>query len=94
MGHLPKYHDESAQAWIYGKLLIALLTEKITCYADSLSPWGVGAKLQSLAQLPIMYHQVRRTIIPLLSLQEAMHEWGIIRRSLSEQQKKADYTNK
>lgn len=53
LGHLPKYHDESAQAWIYGKLFIALLTEKITCYANSLSPWGIRSKLQPLAQLPI-----------------------------------------
>lgn len=53
MGHLPKHHDDSAQAWVYGKLFIALLTEKITRYADSISPWGTHAKLQSLAQLPI-----------------------------------------
>ena len=53
MGHLPKYHDDSAQAWIYGKLFIALLTEKIIRYADSISPWGVSTQLQPLAQLPI-----------------------------------------
>lgn len=53
MGHLPKYHDDSAQAWLYGKLFIALLTEKIMRHAELISPWGTTAKLQSLAQFPI-----------------------------------------
>ena len=39
-GHLPKYDDESAKAWLYGKLLVALLVEKLIGYADSVSPWG------------------------------------------------------
>ncbi len=29
LGHLPKYDDESAKAWLYGKLLVALLVEKL-----------------------------------------------------------------
>lgn len=40
LGHLPKYDDESAKAWLYGKLFVALLTEKIIDYAVSISPWG------------------------------------------------------
>lgn len=40
LGHLPKYDDESAQAWLYGKLLVALLTEKLIRHASSVSPWG------------------------------------------------------
>ena len=40
LGHLPKYDDESAQAWLYGKLLVALLTEKLIDHAVSVSPWG------------------------------------------------------
>jgi len=53
MGHIPKYHDDSAQAWMYGKLFIALLTEKIMRCANSISPWGAEEKLQSLAEFPI-----------------------------------------
>ncbi len=53
MGHVPKYHDDSTQAWMYGKLFIALLTEKIMRYANSISPWGAEEKLQSLAEFPI-----------------------------------------
>lgn len=40
LGHLPKHDDESAQAWLYGKLFIALVTEKLIAQATSLSPWG------------------------------------------------------
>ncbi len=40
LGHLPKRDDESAQAWLYGKLFIALLAEKLIAQARSISPWG------------------------------------------------------
>lgn len=40
LGHLPKYDDESAKAWLYGKLFVALLTEKLIAHAESISPWG------------------------------------------------------
>ncbi len=42
LGHLPKYDDESAKAWLYGKLFVALLTEKLIAHAESISPWGYG----------------------------------------------------
>ena len=40
LGHLPKHDEESAMAWLYGKLFVALLTEKLIGYAESVSPWG------------------------------------------------------
>lgn len=40
LGHLPKHDDDSAQAWLYGKLFIALVTEKLIGHAQSFSPWG------------------------------------------------------
>ena len=40
LGHLPKYDEQSARAWLYGKLLVALLTEKMVQHANALSPWG------------------------------------------------------
>lgn len=42
LGHLPKYDNESAKAWLYGKLLVALLVEKLIEHAESISPWGYG----------------------------------------------------
>jgi IS4 transposase len=40
LGHLPKQDEESAKAWLYGKLFVALLTERLMEYAESFSPWG------------------------------------------------------
>ncbi len=47
-GHLPKSDEESAKAWLYGKLLVALLTEKIVRHARTFSPWGYRIPAQSL----------------------------------------------
>jgi IS4 transposase len=38
LGHLPKYDAASSRAWLYGKLLVALLTERMQRYARAFSP--------------------------------------------------------
>ncbi len=40
LGHLPKRDDNSAEAWLYGKLFVALLTQRMVEYASLFSPWG------------------------------------------------------
>lgn len=40
LGHLPKHSDDSSKAWLYGKLFVALLTNKLIEYAMTISPWG------------------------------------------------------
>ena len=40
LGHLPKRSDESARAWIEGKLLTVLLVERLIEEARFFSPWG------------------------------------------------------
>lgn len=40
LGHVPKYSNESARAWIQGKLLAVLLTERLLAQARLFSPWG------------------------------------------------------
>lgn len=40
LGHLPKEDADSAQAWLYGKLFAALLTERLIQRAKAFSPWG------------------------------------------------------
>ena len=40
LGHLPKHDHDGAQAWLYGKLLVALLIEKLVSQASYSSPWG------------------------------------------------------
>ena len=53
LGHLPKEDPESSKAWLYGKLFVALLTERLIQKAESFSPWGYdvarAAEPQSLA---------------------------------------------
>jgi Transposase DDE domain len=50
LGHLPKHDPESSQAWLYGKLLVALLTEKVMQAAHALSPWGYELRVEQGAQ--------------------------------------------
>jgi hypothetical protein len=40
LGHLPKSDPVSAEAWLYGKLLVAMLTQKMIHHSESFSPWG------------------------------------------------------
>lgn len=39
LGALPKYTDSSARAWLYGKMLIALIIEKLCAQLGAFSPW-------------------------------------------------------
>ena len=50
LGHLPKNDPASARAWLYGKLLVALLTEKLIAHAKTISPWGYQLQRTLLAQ--------------------------------------------
>ncbi len=40
LGHLPKHDEVSSRAWLYGKLFVALLVEKLIQHANEISPWG------------------------------------------------------
>lgn len=40
LGHLHKVDPESCKAWLYGKMFVALLIERIHKEAESFSPWG------------------------------------------------------
>lgn len=39
-GHLPKHDQQSCRAWLYGKLVVALLAERLVDSAHHFSPWG------------------------------------------------------
>jgi len=40
LGHVPKQLDGSSRAWLYGKLLMALLAERLARVGSTISPWG------------------------------------------------------
>jgi len=50
LGHLPKHSDDSSKAWLYGKLFVALLTNKLIEYASTISPWGYFLEEQSATE--------------------------------------------
>jgi hypothetical protein len=39
IGALPKYTDSSAEAWLYGKMFVALLVERLSSRLGAFSPW-------------------------------------------------------
>jgi hypothetical protein len=45
IGHLPKQDEFSAQAWLYGKLLLVLLGQKLMRIGRDISPWGYELEL-------------------------------------------------
>jgi hypothetical protein len=51
LGHLPKESEAGARAWIHGKLLVALLIERLLDAAEHFSPWGyrLDTKAESVA---------------------------------------------
>ncbi len=40
LGHVPKQDDGSSRSWLYGKLLVALLAERLARVGSAISPWG------------------------------------------------------
>ena len=40
LGHVPKHDDQSSRAWLYGKLFVALLSQKMARVGSTISPWG------------------------------------------------------
>lgn len=64
LGHVPKYDGKSSRAWLYGKLLIALLIQKIARIGKTISLWGNLTRLNRSRRL-------------LLELQRESHPLGI-----------------
>ena len=40
LGHVPKHGDRSSRAWLYGKLLVTLLAQKLIRVGRHISPSG------------------------------------------------------
>lgn len=47
LGHLRKYDETSAHAWLQGKLFVALLTEALLRYGETFFPWGYPIQRQN-----------------------------------------------
>lgn len=53
LGHLPKQDDASSRAWLYGKLFVALLTDKLARVGSAISPWGYNLPTQTSHAQPL-----------------------------------------
>ena len=49
LGHLKKFDQEGARAWLQGKLLVACLIETLLLTAERFSPWGYPRPERSIA---------------------------------------------
>jgi hypothetical protein len=47
LGHIPKHDEQSSRAWLYAKLLVALLGEKLARVGKAISPWGFPLRPQN-----------------------------------------------
>ena len=50
LGHVPKHNDCSSPPWVYGKLLVALLTEKLIRIGRDISPCSCSCATSKTAQ--------------------------------------------
>jgi hypothetical protein len=50
LGHLPKHDQRSSRAWLYGKLCVALLTQKLIRVGRDISPWGYSLQPPATAE--------------------------------------------
>ena len=53
LGHVPKRDDQSSRAWLYGKLLVALLSQKLIRVGSAISPWGYYLPAESEDSQPV-----------------------------------------
>ena len=47
LGHIPKHDEQSSHAWLYGKLLVALLSQKLMRLGTTFSPWGYPLRIHT-----------------------------------------------
>ncbi len=92
LGHLPKHRDDSSKAWLYGKLFVTLLTEKIIDYASSISPGDISWKntqpQSAWREFNFAFNQVKRVIEPDLPFEDMIMDWNGISKLLSESPRK------
>ena len=88
LGHVRKYDDDSAKAWLYDKLFVALLVEKLIHHARAISPGATTCRRRRLhspwRDLKFVLNQVARTIEPPLPLARLISDWRTISGALAE----------
>ncbi len=90
-GHLPTHNDESSVAWLYGKLLICLLSEKLIRVSKLSADIKVKKKKKLKTrwrEFEFMSYQVRQSIDKNISLKRVIENWNQISNLLAEKNRK------
>ncbi len=93
IGCLPKHNDESSRAWLYGKLFVILLTQKLITHAQLLPSSSKGAKKPVRSpshwrEFSFMFHQIQQAVEPRIDFQTVINFWNRISKNLSEPPRK------
>lgn len=95
VGHLPKHDPESCLAWLYGKMVVALLVERLYQEAEIFSPGGIQCQFPQHAlekasstqpvrspwrEFEFWFMVVQQAIMPRLSMNQAIEHWGQIKK--------------
>ena len=80
----------SCRAYLYGKLLVALLTQKLLRFGRAIIPPSglfLSAR-RTMREFSFVPHQIQQAIEPNLSLQQTLSSWNQIAQSLEEESRK------
>ena len=88
VGHLPKKDAASCRSWLYGKLLISLLTDKMQRHAASLPPgadngWMETRPKSHWREQELLLDAIKTAVAPCLPLEELLKHWPNIQRYLA-----------
>jgi hypothetical protein len=92
LGHVPKHDERSSRAWLYGKLLVTLLAQKLIGVGRDISPPPIhsrrGGPFSPSREFSFALHQIQEAIEPQISFQETLYSWNQIAFALSERSRK------
>ena len=96
LGHLPKEDEESAKAWLHGKLLVSCLAQAIVdegrFFPLGDTPCDENTREASLWRgLSFALHLVRQVVNPPLHIDGCLEKWQEIATKLAEPPKRQSY---
>ena len=102
LGSLPKTDKASCMAWLHGKLVIALLAERLYREAEFFSPWGYpspeGTWHEACAgavarrEREFWVTEVCKTLAAHIPIRQAFRHWPTIRHGLEENPRRRQLT--
>lgn len=87
LGHVPKHDDRSSRPWVYGKLLVALLAQKLIRMGQDVSAIKSGPERppSPWRELSFALRNIQQAIEPDISLKHVLLSWNQIANALAEE---------